>query len=53
MLNRDVQAIFRSNNGKKLVNFNYRRGLTKLNFDFGLKDGKTVEVPIYMENRDK
>lgn len=37
---------------RKMMNFNYRKGLTELNFDFGLVDRKVELKSLYVENRD-
>lgn len=52
MLNRVVQAMLYSSNEEKMMNFNYRKGLTELNFDFGLVDRKVELKSLYVENRD-
>lgn len=52
MLNGVVQAMLYSSNEEKMMNFNYRKGLTELNFDFGLVDRKVELKSLYVENRD-
>lgn len=52
MLNGVVQAMLYSSNEEKMMNFSYRKGLTELNFDFGLVDRKVELKSLYVENRD-
>lgn len=46
MLNRE--AVFCSSN-EEMINFNYRRALMDLNFDFGLEDKKIELKSLYAE----
>lgn len=53
MLSRVVQVMQCSSNEEKVVNFNYRKGLKELNFDFVLKNRKIELKSLCMKNKDE
>lgn len=43
------EAMFCSSNEEMMINFNYKRALMELNFDFGLEDRKVELKSLYAE----
>lgn len=43
--------MFCSSNEEKMMHFNYRQGLTELNFDCGLEDRKIELKSLYVETK--